>query len=55
MFAKIDTKVISKLYDLGAYTFKQIFDFVKQKRINKDQFHSITSCDYDGVKELKGW
>lgn len=47
--------IIKKLYELGAMNLKQVFDLTTVRRITKEQFHSITSYDYDGVKEQKGW
>ena len=47
--------IIKKLYELGAMNLKQVFDLATVRRITKEQFHSITSYDYNGIKEQKGW
>ena len=42
-------------YDNGIYTLKQVFDLVTNLVITKEEFHSITSYNYDGLKKTRGW
>ena len=42
-------------YDNYIYTLKQVFDLVTKLVITKEQFHSITGYNYDGLKENRGW
>ena len=46
---------IKKLYEIGAMNLKQVFDLTTVRTITKEQFHSITTYDYDGIKKTKGW
>ena len=48
-------KIIKRLYEIGGLNLKQIFDLTTQKKLNKEQFHYITSYNYDGIKENWGW
>ena len=47
--------IIKKLYAIGAMNLKQVFDLTTVRTITKEQFHSITTYDYNGIKETKGW
>ena len=46
---------IKKLYEIGAMNLKQVFDLATVRTITKEQFHSITTYNYDGIKKTKGW
>lgn len=47
--------VIRWKYDHGIYTLRDVFDLVSFLVITKEQFHSITSFSYDGLKKNRGW
>ena len=47
--------IIKYKYDAGVYTLKEIYSFVSTKSITEKEFHIITSYNYQGLKELKGW
>ena len=42
-------------YDHGIYDLRYVFDLVGTLVITKEQFHSITSYNYDGLKKTRGW
>ena len=42
-------------YEIGLYTLKQMVEFVDKKIITPEEFHKITSFNYKGVKENRGW
>lgn len=47
--------IIKFKYESGVYSLKYVFILVELGVITKDQFHYITTYDYDGVKEMRGW
>ena len=42
-------------YEIGLYSLKQMVEFVEKQIITPEQFHKITSFNYRGVKENRGW
>jgi hypothetical protein len=48
-------ELVDKLYNLGALSLRQVFNLVIVKNITKEDFHTITGYNYDGLKETKGW
>lgn len=48
-------KIIKKLFEVSGLNLKQVFKLVSSKIISKEQFHDITSYNYDSLKEIKGW
>ena len=47
--------VIQWKYDRGIYSLRQVLDMVSALKITKEQFHSITSYNYDGLKKTRSW
>ena len=47
--------LIQHKFESGAYSLHQMIEFVDKKWITKDEFHWITSYDYEGVKKSRGW
>lgn len=43
--------IIKYKYDMGVYTLKQILDFVEEGLLSENDFHIITSYDYQGIKK----
>lgn len=43
--------IIKYKYDMGVYTLKQIMDFVEKGLLSENDFHIITSYDYQGIKK----
>ena len=52
---KENEHIIKFKYDSGIYSLKYVFILVELGTITKEQFHYITTYDYDGVKEVRGW
>ncbi|MBP3801368.1 MAG: XkdX family protein [Clostridia bacterium] len=40
------------LYETGVYTIKDVIQYVNENIITKEQFHFITSYNYDGYCEI---
>lgn len=49
-----DFFLIRYKYDEGWYSLNDIFNFVTEGVLEKEDFHLITGYDYDGVKKTKG-
>ena len=48
-------KIISKFYDYQAVTLKEVFDLATERKITKEEFHSITELNYNVIKKCRGW
>jgi len=48
-------KIIFKFYDYQAVTLKEVFDLVTERKITKEEFHSITELNYNVIKKCRGW
>lgn len=42
---------IKYFYEMGVYTVEDVIQYVKENIITKEQFHFITSYNYDGYRE----
>lgn len=38
-------------YDMGAYSLKEIIEFVDKNKISKEEFKYITNYHYDQIKK----
>lgn len=50
--------LIEAKYCQGVYSIEDLMKFVDIKELTKEEFHSITSYSYDGLKRRKeewGW
>lgn len=47
--------LIQHKFENGVYSLRQMVEFVEKKWITKDDFHWITSYNYEGVKKSRGW
>ena len=43
--------LIKCLFEYGVYSAKEVMWYVENGNITKDEFHFITSYNYDGLKE----
>ena len=43
---------IKYFYEMGVYTVENVIQYVKENIITKEQFHFITSYNYDGYCEI---
>ena len=48
-------KIIAKFYDFYAITLKEVFDLTTQRKLTKEEFHSITELNYEAIKKCRGW
>lgn len=47
--------IIATFYNYGAIDLKEVFNLVKEEKITKEEFHSITGYSYNGLKESRRW
>ena len=47
--------IIATFYAYGAIDLKEVFNLVKEEKITKKEFHSITGYNYNGLKESRRW
>ena len=47
--------VIKFKYENRALSLKDVFDFTTQRLITEDEFHFITTYNYQAIKEDRGW
>lgn len=45
--------IIKYKYDMRVYSLEYMCKLVEEKIISKNDFHFITSYDYDGIKEME--
>jgi len=50
-----DFYVIKYKYDSRVYSLKYIFDLTTNRQLTKEEFHLITTYNYEGIKEDRGW
>jgi hypothetical protein len=48
-------RIMKRFYEFQAASLKEIFDLTTQRKITKEEFHSITSLNYDMLKKSRGW
>lgn len=42
-------------YEYGVFSLKDIFNMVKEKKINEEEFHIVTGYNYKGIKKSREW
>lgn len=47
--------IVASKYSEGVYSLYDVFKLVSIKYLTKEEFHQITSFNYDGVKQSMGW
>lgn len=50
-----ERELYNYLYNYSGLTLKELFDKVTKNEISKQDFHWITSFNYDGIKKTRGW
>ena len=45
--------LIKYKYDMGGYSLDEMIELVEKNVLTEDDFHSITSKNYSGVKESR--
>jgi hypothetical protein len=50
-----DILLIKYKFESGVYSLRLIFQMVEDDMLTPEEFHFITSFDYYGIKENRGW
>lgn len=50
-----DFRLFRDLYNAGDLSLRDLFNLVTCNELSKEDFHFITSYEYDGLKKSRGW